>query len=332
MEKNIRNKRLNKKYNLLITAIPFIPIIKRFEKKIKKRGINYTLLKSRQQVSEKQFFKIIHKYDAILSGDDEITKKVIDKAINLKVISKWGTGIDSIEHEYAKKKGIKVFNTPGAFTNGVATMAISMILAFYRKIIINHNDIRKNIWSKYSGETILNKKVGLIGVGRIGKKIIEMLQGFKTINYINDTKKINQKFLSKFKLKHKTKKFIFKNCDIIIIATDLNKTSFKIINRKTINFFKKKPLLVNIGRGGSIDNQALLKSLKQKKIKGACLDVFETEPLSKNNLLKKLDNCILTSHNAFNTKDEVEFVNKNTLNNIFKGLNVNAENIKKIQE
>ena len=75
-----------------------------------------------------------------------------------------------------------------------------------------------------------------------------------------------------------------------------------------------------------------MKSLKQKKIKGACLDVFETEPLSKNNLLKKLDNCILTSHNAFNTKDEVEFVNKNTLNNIFKGLNVNAENIKKIQE
>ena len=67
-------------------------------------------------------------------------------------------------------------------------MAISMILAFYRKIIINHNDIRKNIWSKYSGETILNKKVGLIGVGRIGKKIIEMLQGFKTINYINDIK------------------------------------------------------------------------------------------------------------------------------------------------
>ena len=142
MEKNIRNKKLNKKYNLLITAIPFIPIIKRFEKKIKKRGINYTLLKSSQQVSEKQFLKIIHKYDAILSGDDEITKKVIDKAINLKVISKWGTGIDSIEHEYAKKKGIKVFNTPGAFTNGVATMAISMILAFYESNLLKLNSIK----------------------------------------------------------------------------------------------------------------------------------------------------------------------------------------------
>jgi len=330
MEKSIKNKKLKKKINLLITAIPFIPIVKNYKNKIKKRGIDYTLLKSPQQVSEKQFLKIIHKFDAILSGDDQITKKVIDKARNLKVISKWGTGIDSIDHIYAKKKGIKVFNTPGAFTNGVATMAVSMILAFYRKIIINHNDIKKNIWSKYPGETLLNKKVGVIGTGNIGMKIIEMIQGFKTINYVNDIKKINQNFLRKFRLKSKTKKFIFNNCDIIIIATDLNRTSFKIINKKTIKDLKNNPLIVNIGRGGSIDNQALLQSLKQKRIKGACLDVFESEPLPKNSLFKKFNNCILSSHNAFNTKDEVEFVNKNTLNNIFKGLNLDAEDIKKI--
>lgn len=329
MEKDIRDKKLKNKINLLITAIPFIPIVKKYENKLKKRGINYTLLKSTQQVSEKQFLKIIHKFDAILSGDDEITKKVIDNAKNLKVISKWGTGIDSIDHVYAKKKGIKVFNTPGAFTNGVATMAISMILAFYRQIIINHNDIKRNIWSKYPGETLLNKRVGVIGVGNIGKKIIEMIQGFKTINYVNDIKKINQNFLKKFKLKSKTKKFIFNNCDIIIIATDLNVSSFKIINKKTINDFKNNPLIVNVGRGGSIDSKALLQSLKKKKIKGACLDVFDVEPLAKNSLFKKYTNCILSSHNAFNTRDEVEFVNRNTLNNIFKGLNLNAENIKK---
>ncbi len=103
MEKKIKYK-LKRKYNLLITAIPFVPIVKRFEKKIFERNIRYTLLKSAQQVSEKQFLKIIHKFDAVLSGDDQITKKVIDKAINLKVISKWGTGIDSIDHKYAKKK------------------------------------------------------------------------------------------------------------------------------------------------------------------------------------------------------------------------------------
>ena len=330
MEKNIKNIKLKKKINLLVTAIPFIPIIKRYENELRKRNITYTILESKQQVNEKKFMKIVHKFDAILSGDDQITKKVIDRAKNLKVISKWGTGIDSIDHNYAKTKGIKIFNTPGAFTNGVATMAISMILAFYRQLIINHNDIKKNIWSKYPGETLLNKKVGVIGAGNIGKKIIEMLQGFQTINYINDIKKIDPNFLKKFKSESKTKKYIFNNCDIIIIATDLNKSSINIINKKTINYFKNNPLIVNIGRGGSINSKALLLFLKKKKIKGACLDVFDKEPLDKKSLFKKYANCILTSHNAFNTKDEVEFVNKNTLNNIFKGLNLNAENIKKI--
>ena len=327
MEKNTRNQ--IKKIKLLITAIPFIPVIKKYKKKIERRNLSYTILKSTQFINEKKFLKIIHKYDALLSGDDEITKKVIDKAKKLKVISKWGTGIDSIDHKYAKKKGVKVFNTKNAFTSGVATMAIAMVLSFYRKIIINHNDIKKNIWSKYSGETLINKKIGIIGLGNIGKKIAQMLQGFETINYVNDIKKINQRFLKKYNLKAKSKKFIFQNSDVIIIATDLNQKSYKLLNKKTFKLLKMKPLIINVGRGKSIDNLALIESLKKKRIIGACLDVFENEPLEKNSILKKFDNCIFTSHNAFNTKDEVEFVHKNTLNNIFKGLNLNAENIKK---
>ena len=330
MEKNFKNRKLKNKFNLLITAIPFIPIIKNYKNELKKRGIAFEVLKSDQQVKENQFLKIVHKFDAILSGDDEITKKVIDKAKKLKVISKWGTGIDSIDFNYARKKNVKVFNTPGAFTNGVSTMAISMILAFYRKILINHYEIKKFIWSKYPGETLLNKKIGIIGVGNIGIKIIEMLKGFGTRVYANDIKKINPKLLKKLKFESKTKKFIFNKCDVIIIAADLNKSSHKIINNKTINDFKERPLIVNIGRGKSIDSKSLIKALRQKKIRGACLDVYDVEPLAKNSLLRKFNNCILTSHNAFNTKDEVEFVNRNTLNNIFKGLNLNAQNIKRI--
>ena len=294
------------------------------------RNIDYTILKSTQFVNEKRFLKIIHKFDALLSGDDEITKKVIDKAKKLKVISKWGTGIDSIDYKYAQKNGIKVYNTKNAFTNGVATMAVAMILSFYRKIIQNHNDIKNNIWSKYSGETLLNKKIGIIGLGNIGKKIIQMLQGFETTCYGNDLKKINKKFINRYNLRIKNKRFIFQNCNIIIIATDLNRTSYKLLNKKTFKQLKMKPLIVNIGRGGSIDSMALLEALKKKRIIGACLDVFENEPLQKNSRLRKFENCIFTSHNAFNTKDEVEFVHRNTINNIFKGLNLDGKNTQKI--
>ncbi len=313
---------MKRKVKLLITAFPFFPVIKDYQKQIKKKNIDFDTVKTSQHVHEKDLLKVIHKYDALLCGDDEITKKVLDKASKLKVISKWGTGIDSINVNYAKKKEIKVFNTPGAFTKGVSTMAMTMILSFYRKIIENHNDIKNNKWKKYSGETLDGKKIGILGVGNIGKKIFEMLQGFNTINYGNDLKKINKNFLNQFKVKMKTKNFLYKNCDIIIIATDLNKFSKKLINEKSIKHFKKKPLIVNIGRGGIIDNNALIKALKTNKIKGACLDVFETEPLQKNNLIKKFKNCIFTSHNAFNTKNEVEFVHKNTLKNIYNGLNL----------
>ena len=209
-------------------------------------------------------------------------------------------------------------------------MAVAMILSFYRKIIQNHNDIKNNIWSKYSGETLLNKKIGIIGLGNIGKKIIQMLQGFETTCYGNDLKKINKKFINRYNLRIKNKRFIFQNCNIIIIATDLNRTSYKLLNKKTFKQLKMKPLIVNIGRGGSIDSMALLEALKKKRIIGACLDVFENEPLQKNSRLRKFENCIFTSHNAFNTKDEVEFVHRNTINNIFKGLNLDVKNTQKI--
>ena len=311
---------MKKKNKLLITAFPFFPVIKHYQKLIGKKNIAFDIIKTNQHLYEKDFLKIIHKYDALLCGDDQVTQKVLDKASKLKVISKWGTGIDSIDVNYAKKKGIKVFNTPGAFTNGVSTLALTMLLSFFRKIIQNHNDIKKNKWKKYSGETLDGKKIGIIGIGNIGKRIVEMLEGFKTINYGNDIKVINKSFLNKHKLKMRTKDYIYKNCEIIIFANNLSKSSFKLINFESIKKLKKKPLIINIGRGGTIDNKALIEALKKKKIRGACLDVFEKEPLEKKSLFKKFENCIFTSHNAFNTIDEVEFVHKNTLRNIFKGL------------
>ena len=166
-------------------------------------------------------------------------------------------------------------------------MAIAMILSFYRKIIINHNDIKEYLVKIFRGN-LINKKIGIIGLGNIGKKIAQMLQGFETINYVNDIKKINQRFLKKYNLKAKSKKFIFQNSDVIIIATDLNKKSYKLLNKKTFKLLKMKPLIINVGRGKSIDNLALIESLKKKRIIGACLDVFENEPLEKNSILKNL--------------------------------------------
>ena len=190
-----------KKYKILISAIPLVPIFEKYKKYFDIKKYSIDLKKTDQYLNESQLLKIIDKYHGVICGDDEFSKSVLKKASNLKVISKWGTGINSIDLNFAKIKKIKVLNTPSAFSYSVATMAVGMILSYFRKIIENYNLIKKNKWPKLQGETLLNKKVGIIGVGNIGKKIFEMLIGFETINYANDLKKINKSFLKRYKVK-----------------------------------------------------------------------------------------------------------------------------------
>ena len=306
------------KYKILISAIPLVPIFKKYKKFFDTKKYSIDLKKTDQYLNENQLLKIIDKYHGVICGDDEFSKRVLMKASNLKVISKWGTGINSIDLNFAKIKKIKVLNTPSAFSYSVATMAIGMILSYFRKIIDNHNLIKKNKWPKLQGETLNNKKIGVIGVGNIGKKIFEMLSGFETINYANDLKIINRSFLKRYKIKQVSKKKIFRESDILITASDLNKSSYHLLNKKTLKLIKKNVLIVNISRGSLIDNNALIKFLKKNPHSGACLDVFEDEPLKRNSKFLSLKNCILTSHNAFNTYYEVEKTHINTINNILK--------------
>ena len=310
-----------KKYKILVSAIPLVPVFRNYRKYFDKKKFLIDLKKTSQFLSEKELIKIIKNYDGVICGDDEFSEKVLFKAQKLKVISKWGTGINSIDLNCAKKRKIKVLNTPSAFSYSVATMALAMILAYYRKIITNHNLVKKYKWPKITGETLLNKKVGVIGVGNIGGKILQMLRGFETINYGNDLKKINRNFLSKYNVKQVSKDKIFQECDIVVTASDLNKSSYHLINKKSLNKMKKDVLIVNISRGPLIDNAALINFLKKNKNSGACLDVFEKEPLDKKSKFLSLKNCILASHNAFNTSYEVEKTHLNTIKNILKFLN-----------
>jgi len=308
------------KYNILITAHPFVNEYKKLRKLFKNHDFSIRVVKTTQYLRENDLLKLIKNVDGILCGDDELNSAVLNNANKLKVISKWGTGIDSIDLETCKKLKIKVFNTPGAFTEGVATQALAFILNFNRKILENHNNIKLGIWNKFEGTTLVNKNLGIIGLGRIGLRIAELVLPFKCKVFGNDIKKISSQKLKKCKINLKSKNYIFKNCEIIIIATDLNTSTKHLINSKTSRLIKKKPLLVNIARGPIVDEKVLISLLKNKVIKGACLDVFEKEPLTLKSKLTKFKNVILTSHNAFNTTEEVNKVHLNTYKNLILGL------------
>ena len=276
----------------------------------KKNKINYDIYKSNQHVLEADLLKIIHKYDGIICGDDEITKKVIDKAKKLQVISKWGTGIDSIDKDYAKKKNISIFNTPGAFTTSVAQHGVALMFAILRNIVFNHIDILEKNWSKRTCYTVETKKIGIIGFGKIGKEIYRILNIFKPKFYINDVKKIEKK--------NTPLDTLLKNSDIIFLCCDLNKSSKYLIKYNELKKMKKGVILINIARGALINNKDLYKALQKKIISAAGLDVFENEPLKKSSKFLQLKNCIMTSHNAFNSEELIKNINIKSINNLIK--------------
>jgi D-3-phosphoglycerate dehydrogenase len=268
----------------------------------------------KQCFNSSELKKYIHKYDGVVCGDDEFNLEVLSKAKKLKVISKWGTGIDSIDHISAKKKGIKVYNVKDAFTGEVATYAISILLYLTRGLgEINISKTKK--WTKYSGESLIGKNAGVVGHGRIGSKIAKYLKALGCNVFINDTKK------SKKKLKNYLSfNSILTKCNYIFFAVNLNETSKKMFTFKHEKFLKNQPIIINIARGPVLDEGFVVHCLKKKLIKNVGLDVFEKEPINKKNKLLSFNNNFYSAHNAFNTAESVERTNARVIENLIKGL------------
>ena len=261
-----------KKYKILITWRLLCENIEKYKKILKKNNLIFDTLNVDQYAKKSQLLRILKKYDGIICGDDELDREVINSATNLKIISKWGTGLDSIDLRFAKEKKIKVFNSPGAFTDSVSDHAIALLLNITRNITSNDQDIRNGIWSKKLCENLSDLRIGIIGYGKIGRMIHKKLKVFTKRFLINDKKKLKINV---------PKNKIYKVADVIILCVDLNHTTKNLIQMKQFKLMKKNTILINICRGSVIDNKALFSALKNKLIYSAGLDVFDSEPLKK---------------------------------------------------
>lgn len=309
-----KKKISNFKYKILITWQSIIKKINNYEKILTKHNISYECRSSKQYFSSAHLKKFIHKYDGVICGDDEFNSDVLSKAKKLKVISKWGTGIDSIDCIEAKKRNIKVFNVKDAFTDEVATYALSILLYLTRGLG-KLNIINTKKWTKYSGESLLDKNAGIVGHGRIGIKIEKYLKALGCNVFINDIKKSKRN-----KINYVSFNTILKKCDYIFFAVNLNKTSRKMLSFKHEKFLKKKPIIINISRGPVLDEKFIVFCLKKKLLKNVGLDVFEKEPINKKNMLLKFDGNFFSAHNAYNTIESVDRTNKKVIRNLIEGL------------
>ena len=306
--------------NLLITCVHLIRHLDKYISLLEKEGITVKAhTPHNQQFNSFEMANLLPGFNFIIAGDDEITEKVINKSKSsgLKAIVKWGIGVDNIDKLAAKKNKIPIFNTPNVFGGEVAEQALSLILNLSRGTHIIDSEVRKGNWYKIEGNSIQGQSLGIIGFGSIGHAIALRAKAFgMEINFydpfIDKENFINEEF-TKVEFQQLCQK-----SDFIVIACSLNKENKHLINKESLSIMERKPYIINVSRGSLIKEVDLIQAIKDKKIKGAGLDVFETEPLPISSELLTLKNCILGSHNSSNTTESVMRVNDMTIEMIIK--------------
>ncbi len=308
------------KWRVLISAPYLLPVIEEFRPLLEAAGIEILRAAVNERLSEEQLIPLVKTIDGVICGDDQFTEKILRLAPRLKVISKWGTGIDSIAHEAAAKFGIKVYNTPDAFTDAVADTVLGYMLCFARRLPWMDHDIREGLWIKQKGVSLRECTLGVIGVGNIGRAVTRRARAFGMTVIGNDPAAISASFIKETGIIMTSLTELFKKSDFVSLHCDLNPTSFHLINRAEFEMMRSSSYLINTSRGPVINEPALVDALQREQIAGAALDVFEIEPLPPDSPLRAFDNCLLAPHNSNSSPVAKQRVHKCTIANLLRGL------------
>ena len=274
---------------------------------LKERKVDFELNSCNRKLSEEEIKGILSTgaYSGIIAGTEPLTKEVLESAKNLGVISRVGVGMDNVDLEAAKKLKIKVFNTPDVLTDSVAELTLGLMLCCLRKITLLDRNIREGVWKKQMGQLLKGKTVGLIGFGRIGQRVGQLVNAFGASIMFYDIK--NEKSV--------TLKKLITSADIISIHAG---SKDAVIGKKEIEIMKQGVILINTSRGVAINEKDLLDGLKSGKVLSAGLDVFESEPYSGE--LKNLDNVVMTAHVGSYAKESRMAMEIEAVENLLKGL------------
>ena len=314
------------KYTVLITAPYMIPVVDRFKPVFDKYGIEPIIPDVQERMEEADLLKYAGEFDGAICGDDRYSARVIEAcAPRLKVISKWGTGIDSIDADACYRYEIKIGRTLNAFTQPVADTVLGYMLAFARRQPWMDKEMKAGKWEKMPGMALSECTLGVIGVGNIGKAVLRRAQAFGMKIFGNDIVEIDQTFINETGVEMTDLRFLLSNADFVSINCDLNPTSHHLMNEDTFALMKPNAVLINSARGPIVAEEALIEALQTKRLAGAALDVFEHEPLPLDSPLLKMDNVLLAPHNSNSSPAAWEKVHWNTIHNLLEGLGLNYE-------
>lgn len=283
-----------KERKILISATPFAEFSQYPIKQLTSHGYESVISPYGSYATENQSITLLTDVIGIIAGLEPLTRKVLESSPSLKIISRVGIGLDNIDLKASEELGIKVLNTPDAPTDAVAELTLGHILTLLRQTVKGDTEIKNGQWIQYPGRLLKGKRVAIIGLGRIGKRLVELLKPFK-VQILGFDIVPPWPFIKENEITHfETIKEILPEADVVSLHIPYTKGSEYLMGEKEIALMKKEAVLINCSRGHLIDEAALFNALQEKRITGAALDCFKQEPYR--GPLTQTSNIILTPH------------------------------------
>jgi D-3-phosphoglycerate dehydrogenase len=307
-------------YRVLISAPYFLPEVDRFRPYFGEHNIEAVVADVEERLEEADLLELIADIDAVVCGDDRFTAKVMDAAPRLKVIAKWGTGIDSIDCAAAAERGIAVCRTRGAFTHPVADTVLGYVLCFARNLPFMDQAMKSGEWRKIPGRAMNEATLGVIGVGEIGTAVLRRAKPFGATLLGADLVEIDPETVAETGVEQTTLEDLLSRSDYVSINCELTDSAVHLMNDGTFALMQPHSVIINTARGSVIEEPALVRALQGGKIAGAALDVFEGEPLPGNSPLRSMQNVLIAPHNSNSSRTAWERVHLSTLDQMVAAL------------
>jgi D-3-phosphoglycerate dehydrogenase / 2-oxoglutarate reductase len=278
----------------LITTVPFGDKNRLPLELLEETGIEYLINPLGKKLTEDELAEMIKDFDVIIAGTEQITDKVMEKGKNLKMISRVGIGLDSVDLLAAERRGIKVSYTPDAPAPAVAELTLGLMLTMLRSVQLSNLQMHDGHWNRYFGKRIPEVTIGIIGLGRIGTRVLNRLRSFGTPRLLLNDTLPDSEIDRQFKVEWVTKEEIYKQADVISFHLPLTSHTKNMVRKEHLEMMKPDAIVINTARGGIINEDDLYEVMKAGHLSGASIDVFVQEPYS--GKLREIERCILTAH------------------------------------
>lgn len=305
---------------VLVTPPMMLAHINEYRELFADHGIEVEAASPSQALDEETLYEIIEDFDGAIAGDDPYTARVLRHARRLQVISKWGVGVDNIDLKSAKELGIHVTNTAGELADEVADVVVGYLVLLARRLHIMDQLVREGHWPKLQGVSLAGKAIGIVGLGHVGRAVGRRTtaMGMRVLGY--DIAPAARQAAAEIGIQAVAWDDLLQRADFLSLNCSLTETNFHMIGEPELQAMKPGAYLINTARGALVDEGALVLALRNGRLGGAALDVFEEEPLPSDTPLRTFENCIFGSHNSSNTVEAVRRVNDLAIKNLVRHL------------